>query len=421
MSMPYFAVRLAVVLCGLCLGASVLAQDAPKTEPHSKPGEHSALQVFEKRILPIMQAKRPSSCTECHLSGVELKDYIFPDQAQTFASLVKAGMIDTKTPANSKLLKFIARKPEKPSLVSDAVRQEEAGAFKAWIEAAVRDPKLLAAKPGAAAIGPHVSPEVIRHARQDQVLQSFLDNVWSEAGRCAACHSPDKNQDKVKKFGERVSWIKPRDPQATLKHIVDSGLIDTDNPEKSLLLTKPTVQVEHGGGQKAVVGDRTYKQFRAFIDDYAAIVNGKYRDAKSLPQPNPEASVVSEIWFKVEGIPANLDKLLLRADVYVKSGSGWSKERVATGDRLIFGKGGLWQQHLSLTAARGSQRATELQRSQQLPAGRYLVKISIDRDGKLQKDFRNELTDGDVVGQVEVETKWPAGYGAMTVVKFPQR
>ena len=334
---------------------------------------------------------------------------------------MQAGLIDTKTPGNSKLLKFIARKPEKPSLVSDTVRDEEAGAFTAWIEAAVRDPKLLAAKPGTEPIGTQVSPELIRHARQDRVLQSFLDNVWSEAGRCAACHSPDKNQDKVKKFGERISWIKPRDPQATLKFIVDSGLIDTDSPEKSLLLTKPTVQVEHGGGQKAVVGDRTYKQFRAFIDDYAATVNGTYKDAKSLPQPNPETSAVSDIWFKVDGIPANLDKLLLRADVYAKTGSGWSAERVATGDRLIFGKGGLWQQHLSLTAPRGSKGATELLRNQQLPAGRYLVKISVDRDSKLQKDFRNELTASDVVGQVEFETKWPAGYGSMTVVKFPQR
>ena len=36
------------------------------------------------------------------------------------------------------------------------------------------------------------------------------------------------------------------------------------------------MQVEHGGGQKMVIGDRTYKQFRRFIDDYASIVQGKY-------------------------------------------------------------------------------------------------------------------------------------------------
>lgn len=32
--------------------------------------------VFRSRILPIFRSKDPSSCTECHLAAVELKDYI---------------------------------------------------------------------------------------------------------------------------------------------------------------------------------------------------------------------------------------------------------------------------------------------------------------------------------------------------------
>src|SRR4051795_5238315 len=36
----------------------------------------SASETFEQRILPIFDSPRPSSCTECHLSAVELKDYI---------------------------------------------------------------------------------------------------------------------------------------------------------------------------------------------------------------------------------------------------------------------------------------------------------------------------------------------------------
>ena len=45
--------------------------------------------------------------------------------------------------------------------------------------------------------------------------------------------------------------------------------------------------------------------------------------------------------------------------------------------------------------------------------------ISIDQTGKLKKDFRTELAMGDVIGEVEVTSRWPAGYGRMTVVKFP--
>lgn len=378
----------------------------------------ASLAVFEKRILPILQASKPSSCTECHLSGVELKDYIFPEQDKTFAALVKADMIDLKQPEQSKLLKFIERRPEKPSLITDKVRVEEAAAFREWIVAAVKDQQLLKAK-STASVGPQVSDELIRHARKDRVLNSFAENVWSEVGRCAACHSPDKNQAQVKKFGNRVSWIKPRDMQGTMQNLLDSGIIDVDAPEKSLLLAKPLMQVEHGGGQKMLLGDRTYKQFRAFIDDYVAVVKGTYKDAKALPKLSQEVSQVSEIWLKIEGIPKSLDKQFLRADVYAKTADGWSKERVATGDRAIFGGGGLWQQHLTLTAPRDSARAKELLSAQKLAGGEYLVRISIDRNNRLAQDPNSDFTKEDVIGEVPVRTNWPSGYGAMTVVKLP--
>ena len=378
---------------------------------------NEALAVFEKRILPIFQAKKPSSCTECHLSGVELKDYIQPDQAKTFASLVSVGLIDVEKPDDSKILRFINRSPEKPNLITDKVRQQEHDAFQAWIRAAVKDPALLASK-SSEAIGPQIPDEVIRHARKDRVLASFIDNVWTEVGRCASCHSPDQNQKQVKEHGEQVSWITLRDPQATLNHMIDAGVINADEPLESMLLTKPTMQVDHGGGQKLVVGDQTYKQFRRFIDDYASVVKGKYKSVVELPNESDELSVVTDIWFKITGVPAKYDKMLLQADLYRSTGDGWSKHRVASSDRLVFGKGKLWQHSLSLTAQRGSEWADEMN-SKRLPAGRYLVKLYIDQTGKLQKDFRAELGNEEFVGQMEVESQWPAGYGRMTVVKFP--
>jgi hypothetical protein len=378
---------------------------------------NEALAVFEKRILPIFQAKKPSSCTECHLSGVELRDYIQPDQAKTFASLVSVGLIDVKKPDDSKILRFINRSPEKPNLITDKVRQQEHDAFQAWIRAAVKDPALLASK-SSEATGPQIPDEVIRHARKDRVLASFIDNVWTEVGRCAACHSPDQNQKQVKEQGEQVSWITLRDPQVTLNHMVDAGIINAVEPLESMLLTKPTMQVDHGGGQKLVVGDRTYKQFRRFIDDYASVVDGKYKTVAEIPEESDELSVVTDIWFKITEVPAKYDKMLLQADLYRSTGEGWSKHRVASSDRLVFGKGKLWQHSLSLTGQRGSKWADEMN-SKRLPAGRYLVKLYIDQTGKLQKDFRAELGDKEFVGQVEVESQWPAGYGRMTVVAFP--
>lgn len=384
------------------------------------PAADSALDLFRQRITPILQAKDPSSCSECHLSGVDLKDYIGKTQEETFASLRDAGLVDMKKPAESKLLAFIARKPEKTSLVSDKVRQQEYEAFKAWIVAAAKDPKLAAAKSGDAKLGPSVPDEVIRHARKDQVLASFLDNVWSEVGRCAACHSPDRNQKQVKEHGAKVSWIKLRDPRGTLDNLLTTGIIDAESPEQSLLLLKPTNQVKHGGGVKLVVGDRTYKQFRAFIEDYAASSAGKYRGAKDLPKQRSEASNVTDIWFKLEGVPAKYDQQLLQVDLHRwdEKTKNWSQDRWATGDRQVFGKGQLWQQHLSVTAPRDSTRAKENVDKPALPPGKYLAKIYIDQTGKLQKDYQSELGPSEFVGQVEIDSRWPAGYGAMTIARY---
>ena len=396
--------------------------EGPRAESASaaEANDETALAIFNRRILPILDAPNASSCAECHLSGVDLKDYIRRDQSQTFAALRAAGLIDLEKPDDSKLLKFIARRPERPSLLTDAARQEELSAFRAWIRAAARDESLLAANDAAAPAGPSVPLEVVRHARRDRVLASFLENVWAEVGRCAACHSPDRNQQQVAEHGEQVSWIVLDDPQATLDHLLAADLIDRAAPDQSLLLLKPTLAVEHGGGQKLVVGDRTYRQFRRFIDDYAATAAGRYATAVDLPPPLAELSQATDVWLKLTDVPAAFDKLLLQVDVHrwLEEQGQWSPARWATGDRQIYGEGNLWQQHLSLTAPRDA--ATERQLSAgRLPPGRYLLKIYLDREGRSQSLYPYELGERELVGQVEIDATWPAGYGAMTAAAFP--
>jgi hypothetical protein len=398
-------------------------KSSASTKPEAKTAS-SALTVFNQRILPIMQAKNPSSCAECHLSGVDLKQYIHESQEKTFASMRDAGLIDVKNPDGSKILKFIGRAPKKPSIVSAKVRKQELEAFRAWIHAAVKDPALAKTKGDGKLLGPTIPDSVIRHARTDRVLASFIDNVWTEVGRCAGCHSPDRNQKQVAKHGEEVSWITLADPQATLDYMLDAELIDTSSPEQSLILLKPTMQVKHGGGQKMVIGDRTYKQFRRFAEDYAATITEKYKSAEDLPKTDDEVSATSEIWMKLTGVPAEYDKMLLQVDLYRwQDGDqpGWSKTRWATADRPAFGKGKLWQQSLSLCAARGTPRAEKIAEAKRLPEGRYLAKIYIDREGKLKDDYLHVLGKRDFVGQLEITSRWPAGYGRMTVAKFPQQ
>jgi len=405
------------VRCGRWLAASLLAAILCCSVARAE----DALAIFRQRITPILSAKNPSSCSECHLSGVDLKNYIGGTQEETFAGLRDAGLIDVKNPDASKILTFIARKPERASLVSDKVRQQEYEAFRAWIAAAVQDPKLAAAKTGDSKLGPQLPDEVIRHARADRVLASFIDNFWSEVGRCAHCHSPDRNQKQVKEHGEQVSWIKLGDPQGTLDHLLENDLIDLKAPEKSLILLKPTNQVKHGGGVKMTVGDRTYKQFRAFIEDYAATATGKYSAAADLPQPSREVSAATGLWLKLTDVPEEYDQMVLRVDLYRwdPAAKSWSPDRWASGDRPIAGKGKLWQQHMSVIAPRDSARAAEIRKSPSLPAGKYLAKIYVDRENKLARQYPSELDERDLVGQVEIESRWPEGYQEMTVARFP--
>jgi hypothetical protein len=332
-------------------------------------------------------------------------------------------LVDVDQPDRSKLLTFISRKPEKPNLVTERVRQQEFEAFQAWIRAAAKDPKLAAARTADTSLGPDLPIEVVRHARRDRILASFIESIWSEVGRCAACHSPDRNQKQVAEHGEQVSWIKLGDPAATLAYMLEAGLIDLDEPDQSLLLLKPTNQVEHGGGQKMLVGDRTYKQFRRFFEDYAATAQGAYRTADELPPLADEVSQVVDVWFKLEEVPERFDKMLLAVDLYRwdDSRGTWSRDRWATADRAVFGQGRLWQQHISLTAPRDAQRAQDLAGQQTLPPGKYLIKIYVDQKDRLRNEYPAELGPEELVGQIEVSSRWPSGYGSMTVARYPQQ
>src|SRR6516164_6615625 len=69
--------------------------------------ESKAADVFAKRILPIFKSPNPSSCTQCHLAGVDLKNYILPSHEKTFVSLRDQGLINLDRPEKSTILTLI--------------------------------------------------------------------------------------------------------------------------------------------------------------------------------------------------------------------------------------------------------------------------------------------------------------------------
>jgi len=426
---------LAVVAgCGSQKGRPAPADDAPTPVPATPlaappDGGADARQVFERRIVPIFKSPNPSSCVQCHLAGVDLKDYILSDAETTFRSLRDQGLIDLDAPEQSKIVKLIGRGGEAggaPNAVSAKLRKAEREAFVAWIAACAADPKLKAApkldeKKRAT---PPRPVEVIRHARTDRVLDSFERNVWAWRFRCMNCHTEGTPQnDKYRKeYGDRVAWVKTGGPAATLEYVIASKLIDTAAPEKSLLLRKPLGE-KHEGGLKFVVGDDAYKGFRAWVEDVAAIRAGKYAAAKDLPADAGPERFGTDLWLKLTDCPPAWGDKFLQARVFAWDDAlkAWGDAPVAVSDRVVSGKGRLWQHNLTLLAAKDSDRAKAWRAGgPALLDGRYLLKVYLDAGGKLTRDWQATLGDDEFVGQVEFAARWRGGYGAMTAVDAGQ-
>jgi hypothetical protein len=389
------------------------------------PADPTPEQVFEKRIKPIFDSPNPSSCVQCHLAGVDLKNYIRPSSRETFLSLRDQGLIDLEKPAASRILALIDMgKGEKgAALIHQKTRTAESEAFAAWVKACCADVELRAApKLDAAKLAKPPRPnEVIRHARKDRLLESFENTVWATRFRCMSCHTEGSTENKklVAEHGDRVAWFKAAGPEATLRFLMDGKLIDAKSPEKSLLLRKPLNEVKHGGGVKFLVGDEGYKAYRRFLEDYAKIVGDKYTAAAELPKPPAVESFGTDIWVKLTNTPpAWADKLVLvKVFAWDAAKGSWETEPIASTDRRVWGQGKLWQHTLTLTAAKESDRAKAWKAGPvSLPRGKYLLKVYADAGDRLARDWTAELGDADFVGQAEAESAWPAGYGQMTAI-----
>lgn len=409
-----------ILLSALWLGgmADTAIQAAPAGDAQA---------VFERRILPIFKSPNPSSCAECHLAGVDLKNYILPSHEKTFLSLRDQGLVDMADPANSKILRFIARgggTNQGAALISAKVRAAELAAFTEWITASARDPRLRdAAKLSAAEVAKPVRPvEVIRHARTDRLLASFEENIWSQRFRCSGCHSPagKENSRLVAEHGEQVAWLKDT-PEATMRYLIATENINLKQPERSRLLLKPLNEIKHGGGQKMLAGDMTYKAFRVWLDDYARTVSDRYASAAELPSRKAAPAMFgTDIWLKLNNTPQQWADRLLQVSLFAwdRGSNAWETKPIATSDRGVWGKGKLWQHNLALLADKDSERARLWGRTEAgLPAGKYLLKVHVDVAGRLKSDWNASLGDGELVGEVVVESAWPKGYGRMTVVE----
>ena len=372
--------------------------------------------VFERRILPIFKSASPSTCSECHLSGVDLKDYIRPSEGETFASLLKQGLIDAKKPDKSRLLKLIRMSTPKSALLTKAAREREYEAFREWIETSVKNAK-LAGSP-ILKIGSSVSNKVIRHTRIDSVVDSFTRNIWSQEGRCMGCHRPGtaENEGFYKQYGERVRWFVPDDPEATMRKILAQKLVDLENPGQSLLLLKPMNKAPHGGGEKFVENDTTYRMFRGWIDDYVKSVKGNYLSEKDLPEPPKVGLAFTQSILEINQAPESWIKKSLTVEIYAWNASAkdWEPKPIATGDREV-GENRATNVLVFRIFPMGGPEEKAAWKQTRLTSGSYLLKYFLNTDPQISKNVPAN-SPAYYQGKQEIASDWKTGWGGMTHV-----
>jgi len=387
-------------------------------------GEPKASDIFQKRIMPIFKSPNPSSCTQCHLAGVELKNYILPSHEKTFLSLRDQGLVNLEKPEESKILRLIGMgAKEKASLIQEKVRKQEYDAFAEWIKACANDPALRDAPKLASAdlAKPKRPDEVIRYARTDRLLQSFEENVWSQRFRCAHCHMPGERDyaKNAEEYGEKMGWMRPEGAEATMNYLISRKLVDPKQPTRSLFLLKPLNEVKHGGGQKMRRGDAGYTAFRTWLEDYANVSADKYARASDLPKDDVR-KFGTEIWLRLTNPPTAWKESVLQMAVHSwdSSRKGWTTDPVArTFAAFETSKdGGKPFAHgtLFLLAAKGAEASPRGTPS--LPEGRYLVKVYLAPRARLEGDLQGMWKSAESAGQAEISNaRWASGYERASV------
>ncbi|MDA0589288.1 MAG: hypothetical protein O2820_14970 [Planctomycetota bacterium] len=419
--------------------------------------------VFDARILPIFRSSQPSSCVQCHLSSVDLKQYILPSHEKTFLSLRDQGLVDLKEPKNSKILTLISMGEKDldkgAKLIHEKMRKAEYDAFAGWIEACSKDESLCSLPPltEAERAQPEHPVEVIRHARKSRLVDSFVRTVYSQRFRCFPCHTPhdidptnpqhQAPMKNMKKFKEEYPQVVERmdifkeTPEATLAYLIersrkthdgDVPMLDLRDPKNSLLVLKPLSKLppkgddgkltiprssstldamSHMGGLKMHRDDQSYKSFVAWIQDYSKVVQGQYKSVEELPADN---------WFG-----SQLMVRVLQTPDEWKAGTpvqlfvhAWNAKTESWAPKPIaFTQGTVTPKHmvngaLFLLAPDNRELTKDWSReTAKLPRGRYLVKAFVDSHHKLAKDPTVILGEGDFYGQAEIRSaRWREGF-----------
>jgi hypothetical protein len=278
-----------IVLLTVGLAAGVLAScDGDQLAPGEAACEVQPTRTFRERIEPLLTDERPTSCNQCHLSGVDLSAFARETPCKTWACLTDRGLVSSADPADSKILGWILRASPDSDLITDDVIRAEHDAFLEWIEANAACPDACAGvECGDPSQGPtcddgtHDEPPPLpdeadtRGCSDAELEQAFYDDVYAWRGRCYPCHFDTE----LEADRDAPRWLSAvgncqTGSAVTLKRVLSLGLLNLQEPKQSLLLEKPLDDVgggvNHGGGAKFTPMDDAYDSFLRFIEHYSA-------------------------------------------------------------------------------------------------------------------------------------------------------
>lgn len=252
-------------------------------EPAPNPCDEDGASLYARRIEPLLIEDRPSTCNQCHLSGVDLSLFVRETPCETMACLVELGLVDLESPDESVVLAWIDRaRPQ--GLITESVIDAEREAFHEWIQHTGQcggREACAGTTCGAAPVGdcalrrefgtepPSFDPSDCSPVAREQ---AFLDGVYAWRGRCFPCHYID-NEIAPPEAPRWIDGSQTCGPSSldSMNALLALGAVNFEDPEASLLLLKPLAEAQggvvHGGHDKfGSREDTTYQSFLAWIE-----------------------------------------------------------------------------------------------------------------------------------------------------------
>lgn len=252
------------------------------------------LRLYDERIDPLFRQDRPSTCNQCHLSGINLKQYVQGSPCETYACLVQQELVDERSPKDSKVLSWIKRAQPESELITQAVIDAEYDAFYEWLSFNARCDQCadvtcpVPSDAGTFCPDEAEDPHAVTDAgindpggcAQTALEALFRTTIYAQRGRCSPCHF---NVEESAKY-EAPQWIEvapdcETGSRVTMNNVIRNGYVNLDEPEQSLLLLKPLAEsrggVAHGGGDKFDgLNDPGYQSFLYFLQRLATCEDG---------------------------------------------------------------------------------------------------------------------------------------------------